>query len=60
MKANRDLVAVHQATLEQAWTNAERIAVGMIISEKSSLDNEELSENIIMHSRRVIEDCDIL
>lgn len=68
VKANRDFVTVvaqgegasRQAALEQAWTDAVRIAVGMVLSAKSNLNNDELSENIIAHSRGVIEDFDIL
>lgn len=68
VKANKDFVTVisqgegsnRQAALEQAWTDAVRIAVGMVLSAKSNVNNEELSENIITHSRGVIEDFDIL
>lgn len=68
VKANKDFVTVisqgeganRNAALEQAWTDAVRIAVGMVLSAKSNVNNEELSENIITHSRGVIEDFDIL
>ena len=68
VKASRDFVTVvargegttRQEALEQAWTDAVRIAVGMVLSSKSNLDNDELSENIITHSRGVIENFDIL
>ena len=46
--------------LENAYTEAVRIAVGMIISGKTELNNDELSENIIMHSRGVIENFTVL
>lgn len=46
--------------LEGAYIDAVRLAVGAIISSKTELNNDELSENIIMHSRGVIEGFDVL
>ena len=68
VKADKDYVTViakgegsnRTEALESSWTEAVRIAVGMIISSKTELNNEELNENIIAHSRGAIEDFDIL
>lgn len=68
VKADKDYVTViakgeganRSEALEASWTEAVRIAVGMIISSKSELNNDELNENIITHSRGAVEDFDIL
>ena len=46
--------------LEQAWIEAVRLAVGAIISSRSELNNDDLAESTIAHSRGVIESFDIL
>ena len=68
VKADKDYITViaegyaetKQKALESAYIDAVRLAVGAIISAKTELNNDELSENIIMHSRGVIEGFDIL
>lgn len=68
VKADKDYVTViakgeganRSEALEASWTEAVRIAVGMIISSKSELNNDELNEKIITHSRGAVEDFDIL
>lgn len=68
VKADKDYITViaegnaenKQKALEGAYIDAVRLAVGAIISAKTELNNDELSENIIMHSRGVIESFDIL
>ena len=46
--------------LEKAWTDAVRLAVGMVLSSKTEVNDGELAEDIITHSRGVIESFDIL
>ena len=46
--------------LNAAWIEAVRLAIGMIISSKSELNNNEFAEHTIAHSRGVIESFDIL
>lgn len=68
IKADKDYITViaegyaenKQKALESAYIDAVRLAVGAIISAKTELNNDELSESIIMHSRGVIEGFDIL
>ena len=68
VKADKDYITViaegaaenKQLALESAYIDAVRFAVGAIISAKTELNNDELSENIIMHSRGVIEGFDVL
>jgi hypothetical protein len=68
LAGNKDYVTViasgqgmeRAQALEQAWIEAVRLAVGTIISSKSLLNNDEFVENIIAHSRGVIETFDII
>lgn len=68
VKADKDYVTViakgeganRSEALEASWTEAVRIAVGMIISGRTELNNDELNEKIITHSRGAVENFDIL
>lgn len=68
VKADKDYVTViakgeganRSEALEASWTEAVRLGVGMIISGKTELNNDELNESIIAHSRGAIEDFDVL
>ena len=68
VKADKDYVTViakgqgtnRAEALEKAWTGAVSLAVGMILSSRSEVNNGELAENIITQSRGVIESFDIL
>ena len=52
--------ADRQAALKSAWTEAVRLAVGMLIVSNSKLENDKFTEDIIEHSRGVIEKFEIL
>ncbi|NCC68643.1 MAG: hypothetical protein EOM14_10725 [Clostridia bacterium] len=41
--------------VERAWMEAVRLAVGVVISSKTEVTNDEISERIIAHSRGIIE-----
>ena len=68
ISADKDYITViaegkntdRKLALEAAYVDAVRLAVGAIISSKTELNNDELSEKIITHSRGVIEGFDIL
>jgi hypothetical protein len=68
MKSDGDFVTVisrgqgtgRTQALNAAWVEAVRLAIGMIISSKSELNNNEFAEHTIAHSRGVIESFDIL
>ena len=68
ISADKDYITViaegkntdRKLALEAAYVDAVRLAVGAIISAKTELNNDELSEKIITHSRGVIEGFDIL
>ena len=41
--------------VEMAWMEAVRLAVGVVITSKTEVTNEEISERIIAHSRGIVE-----
>lgn len=48
------------SALNQAWLEAIRLAVGMMIEAKTELDQDKVAEKIIAHSRGVVEGYEIL
>jgi len=46
--------------IERAWMEAVRLAVGVVISSKTEVSNDEISERIIAHSRGIVESYRII
>ena len=48
------------SALDQAWLEAIRLAVGMMIEARTEIDQDQVAEKIIAHSRGVVEGYEIL
>ena len=48
------------SALDQAWLEAIRLAVGMMIEARTEIDQDQIAERIIAHSRGVVEGYEIL
>jgi hypothetical protein len=48
------------AAMDQAWLEAVRLAVGMMIEARTEIDQNQVAERIIAHSRGVVDGYEIL
>lgn len=46
--------------MDQAWLEAVRLAVGMMIEARTEIDQNQVAERIIAHSRGVVDGYEIL